>query len=111
MGVNPRSGMQIGSNETIKQAVMAGLGIALLSAHTVIPEISDGRLRIIPVYGFPVMRSWYVVRRQERRFLPAAEALWNSFASSGDRFLPDITDMIRAANRQAPRSRRGRAKG
>lgn len=111
MGVNPRSGMEIGSNETIKQAVMAGLGIALLSAHTVIPEISDGRLRIIPVFGFPVMRDWFVVRRQDRRFLPAAQTLWDSFASSGEGFLPDITDMIRAANRQAPRSHRRRAKG
>ena len=111
MGVNPRSGMEIGSNETIKQAVMAGLGIALLSAHTVMPEISDGRLRIIPVFGFPVMRDWFIVRRQQKRLLPAAAAMWDFFASSGESFLPEITEMIRAANRQAPRARRRRSKG
>ena len=103
--------MEIGSNETIKQAVMAGLGIVLLSAHTVMPEISDGRLRIIPVFGFPVMRDWYVVKREERRFPPAAQAMWDFFAASGGNFLPEITDMIRAANRRAPRSRRGRPSG
>ncbi len=38
-GIEPRIGMEIGSNETIKQAVMAGLGIAFISAHTIAAEI------------------------------------------------------------------------
>ena len=42
--ITPRIGMAIDSNETIKQAVMAGLGIALLSAHTTAAELADGRL-------------------------------------------------------------------
>ncbi len=52
-GIEPRIGMEIGSNETIKQAVMAGLGIAFISAHTIAAEIGDGRLAILDVVGLP----------------------------------------------------------
>ena len=38
--------MEIGSNETIKQAVIAGLGVAFISAHTVATELDDGRLPV-----------------------------------------------------------------
>ena len=44
-------GMELGSNETIKQAVMAGLGIALISAHTIAAEVADGRLVCLDVEG------------------------------------------------------------
>ena len=51
-GIEPRIGMEIGSNETIKQTVMAGLGIAFISAHTIAAEIG-GRLAILDVAGLP----------------------------------------------------------
>jgi hypothetical protein len=44
---SPASAWRYGSNETIKQAVMAGLGIAFISAHTIAAEIDDGRLAIL----------------------------------------------------------------
>nr|WP_294520428.1 LysR family transcriptional regulator [uncultured Rhodopila sp.] len=84
--IGPR--MEIGSNETIKQAVMAGMGIALLSAHTIAAEVADGRLAVLDVEGLPIMRQWFVVRRSERRLLPAAQALWNHLVWSGADFLP-----------------------
>lgn len=80
--------MEIGSNETIKQAVMAGMGVALLSAHTVAAEVADGRLRVLDVVGLPVIRQWFVVRRSEKRLLPAAAALWDHLARDGAAFLP-----------------------
>jgi DNA-binding transcriptional LysR family regulator len=80
--------MEIGSNETIKQAVMAGLGIALLSAHTVGPEVSEKRLVILDVDGLPVIRQWFVVKRKERVLMPASQALWDFLAVSGVDFLP-----------------------
>jgi LysR family transcriptional regulator, low CO2-responsive transcriptional regulator len=80
--------MEIGSNETIKQAVMAGMGIALISAHTIAAEVADGRLAVLDVEGLPVVRQWFVVRRSERRLLPAAQALWNHLLWSGAEFLP-----------------------
>jgi LysR family transcriptional regulator for metE and metH len=89
-GTTPRIGMAIASNETIKQAVMAGLGIALLSAHTVAVELDDGRLTMLDVVGLPIMRQWFVVRRSERRMMPAASMLWDFFASEGGGFLPTL---------------------
>jgi DNA-binding transcriptional LysR family regulator len=74
-GVITRLGMEISSNETIKQAVMAGLGIAFISGHTVGHEIADGRLVTLDVVGLPVVRQWYAVHLLDRTLLPAAQAL------------------------------------
>lgn len=87
--VHPRIGMEIGSNETIKQAVIAGIGVALISAHTVCAELKEGRLVELPVSGLPVIRKWYVVRRAERTLLPAAQALWDFLGKRGATFLPE----------------------
>lgn len=80
--------VEIGSNETNKQAVMAGMGVALLSAHTIAAEVSNGRLTVLDVEGLPVVRQWFVVRRSEKRLLPAAQALWDHLARSGAGILP-----------------------
>lgn len=49
------------SNETIKQAVIAGLGIGFLSLHTVYDELAAGRLVLLRGSGLPVMRHWYLI--------------------------------------------------
>ncbi len=86
--VNPSIGMEIGSNETIKQAVIAGLGVAFISAHTVAAEIADGRLIALNVKGLPLQRQWFVVRRADKRLMPASEAMWQFLVAEGKRFLP-----------------------
>lgn len=73
-GVAPRIEMEIASNETIKQAVAAGFGVGFLSFHAVQQELALGRLAIVKVKGFPVMRQWFVVRRKGRRLPRIAEA-------------------------------------
>ncbi|AXS41975.1 LysR family transcriptional regulator [Breoghania sp. L-A4] len=85
----PTFGMQIGSNETIKQAVMAGLGIALISAHTVANELESGRLVVLDVEGLPVIRQWFVVKRADRKLLPAAGGFRDFMVEKGGSFLPD----------------------
>ena len=87
-GLTPSVGMEIGSNETIKQAVIAGLGIAFISAHTVAVEIADGRLAELQVEGLPMVRKWYAVRLREKAVLPAAEAMWQFLAAEIRNFLP-----------------------
>jgi DNA-binding transcriptional LysR family regulator len=62
--------MTTSSNETIKQAVMAGMGIALISRHTVVLERSLGLVRTLPVAGFPLMRAWFVAHRRAMPLLP-----------------------------------------
>lgn len=93
-----RSAVELGSNETIKQAVMAGMGIALLSAHTVAAEVNDGRIAVLDVEGLPIVRQWFVVRRQDARVLPAAQALWQHFLKEGGRFLPALAPRFRAGS-------------
>jgi DNA-binding transcriptional LysR family regulator len=88
--IKPRIGMEIGSNETIKQAVIAGLGIAFISAHTIASEVEDGRLAILDVVGLPEVRHWFVVRPATKRLMPAASALRDFLVAEGRRFLPDV---------------------
>src|SRR6185295_14038078 len=88
--VAPRIGMEMASNETIKQAVMAGLGIAFLSAHTVSAELADGRLALLDIAGLPVVRQWFIVRLARRRLLPAAQALRQFLIDEGEKFLPPM---------------------
>ena len=66
--------MEIASNETIKQAVMAGIGISFISRHTVGFELQSGRLAAVEVLGLPVLRHWYVVHLVAKRLSPAAAA-------------------------------------
>jgi len=66
--------MEIRSTETIKQAVMAGMGISFLSAHTVSRELQSGSLVVLDVQGFPLMLNWYVVHRRTKRLPPVAQA-------------------------------------
>src|SRR5208283_2218118 len=82
-------GMELGSNETIKQAVMAGLGIALISAHTIAAEVESGRLVCLNVDGLPIVRQWYVINRTDRALSPAARAFRDFATAEGGRFLPD----------------------
>jgi len=84
----PGSALEFGSNETIKQAVMVGMGIALISAHTVAAELKEKRLVALDVKGLPINRKWFVVKHANKRFLPSAQALWNFIARNGKHYLP-----------------------
>ena len=79
--------MEIGSNETIKQAVTAGMGIAFLSAHAVALELQMGRLITLDVRGFPHMESWYVVHRRGKRLPPVAGAFKEFLRTNGSAVL------------------------
>ena len=62
------------SNETIKQAVMAGMGVSFLSRHTIGLELESGKLVVLDVRGLPVMRRWFVVHLAAKRLSPTAQA-------------------------------------
>jgi LysR family transcriptional regulator for metE and metH len=94
---DPIVGMEIGSNETIKQAVIAGLGIAFISAHTVAVEIADGRLTTLDVAGLPMMRQWFVVRVSEKAVMPAGQAMWAFLRSEGQHYLPQAAPGLKNA--------------
>lgn len=68
--------MALGSNEAIKHAVRAGLGLAVLSRHTLARDPASEGLAVLPVAGFPVRRQWQLVWRQDRALsLPARTLL------------------------------------
>lgn len=60
-GLRPNVRMELGSNEAIKHAVVGGLGLSVLSIHTLSLEGADGPVAILDVEGFPILRNWYLV--------------------------------------------------
>lgn len=73
--LNPARIMEMASNETIKQAVIANMGLAFLSLHTAGLEIETGQLVVLDVVGLPLLRRWHIVNLQSKPLSPAAEAL------------------------------------
>ncbi|MBL8503508.1 MAG: LysR family transcriptional regulator [Rhodocyclaceae bacterium] len=73
-GVLPQRAVEMTSNETIKQAVMAGMGISFISERTIALELATGHIVRLSVAGTPLQRHWFVVHRAEKRLLPVAEA-------------------------------------
>jgi len=94
-----RRELELTSNETIKQSVMAGLGLAFISAHTIVAEVQAGRMAVLDVAGLPVMRTWYVVRHSRKPLGPAAAALHRFLTRHGHEYLPPLVvpDCLRGA--------------
>ncbi len=82
--------VEMGTNETIKQAVMAGLGIAIISGHTCHAELHEGRLASLQVIGLPLVRQWFLIHRPEKSLSKAA-ALFKAFVlDSKDQLFPRL---------------------
>ncbi len=73
-GLTLRAAMEMNKNEAVKQAVEAGLGLAVVSRHTVVIELAARRLCTLDVEGFPIRRQWHLVSRQNKRYSAAAQA-------------------------------------
>lgn len=87
--VTPRLAMEMPSNESIKQAVMAGMGLSFLSLHTIGLEVRSGLLAIVPVEGTPIVRTWNVVHLAGKTLSPAAEALRYFILEHGEAHLAE----------------------
>ncbi len=73
-GLRPNGRMELGSNEAIKHAIVAGLGISVLSLHSLTLEGNQGPVAILNVEGFPIMRSWFLVHPKSKELSLAAQA-------------------------------------
>ncbi len=73
-GIRVKTGMELGSNEAVKQSVQAHLGLGLLSQDTLAMELKLRQLKILDVEGFPIMRHWYIVHRRGKRLSSVAQA-------------------------------------
>ena len=76
----------MGTNETIKQAVMVGLGLAVISAHTCFTELQEGKLATLRLAGLPLIRQWRLIHRADRP--PTAAA--TSFKTFHDQEQPSL---------------------
>lgn len=96
-----KPGIQLSSNETIKQSVEAGLGLAVVSAHTVELELKANRLVELDVEYFPIMRKWYVAYRRGKQLSTTAKVFLEFVLKEGgvnsepprDQAAPDQTQV------------------
>jgi len=84
-GLALRAAMEMNKNEAIKQAVEAGLGLGVVSRHTVTLELAARRLATLDVEGFPIRRQWHLVHRQNKHFSLAASAFARFVLTQSDR--------------------------
>ncbi len=98
--------MEVHSTEAIKQAVIAGMGISFLSAHTIGMEMRLGSLAVLDVQGFPLMLEWYVVHRENKRLPPVAIAFRQFLRDEGAALIERITEVRLPAPSRARRRAR-----
>ncbi|WP_049871037.1 LysR family transcriptional regulator [Sideroxydans lithotrophicus] len=93
-GLKLKVRMELGSNEAIKQAVVGGLGIAVLSAHTLALDRDSQELAILDVQGFPIQRHWYLAHPKEKQLSVVAlaflEFLHKESKLVGEKYLQGI---------------------
>jgi len=85
---------EMDSNETIKQSVMAGIGIAVISAHTCLSELGERRLVALPVEGFPIVRQWQLINRSDCEISPAAQVFKKFVLERREALFPVATSVF-----------------
>jgi len=111
--------MEISSTETIKQAVVAGMGIAFLSAHTISLDLLAGNLVVLDVQDFPAMLNWYLVHNRTKRLPPVAAAFKEFLLREGASLIERLvhfelsgsSPQSRSAQAGPPRARKRVARG
>jgi DNA-binding transcriptional LysR family regulator len=93
-----RAAMEVSSNETIKQAVMAGMGLSFISSHTIGLEVGTGKLAILDVVGLPIVRDWYVIHLREKILSPIASAFRAYLLENGARVILDTVGDVSAGS-------------
>jgi len=83
-----KAAMEMNKNEAIKQAVEAGLGVGVVSLHTVQAELVSGQLCVLDVQGFPIKRQWYLVQREGKRPSSATQAFKKLVLEEARQFNP-----------------------
>ena len=103
--------MEMSRNEAIKHAVMAGLGLGIVSIHTLEMEFKLGRLALLNVEGFPILKDWYVVHREGKRFSAAAQAFKEFVLTEGTKLItvPQPADTGPVKRKRERKRKRGKA--
>ncbi len=102
-GLACRAGCEMSTNEALKQAVRAGLGVGVVSAQTIELELQAGCLVVLPVEHFPILRRWFVLHRTHKR-LSAAALTFRELLLALDPRPPDEALVPAAARARRPRA-------
>lgn len=94
-GVRLNVNMEMNTNGAIKQGVEEGLGLGIVSIHTLERELEDGRLAVLNVESFPIMRKWYIVHRAGKRLSAVAREFSDFVKNESPQFVRN--DIIEAA--------------
>ena len=86
-GIQLKTGIETTSNSAIKHAVEAGLGLGIVSIHTLDLELEAGALVVLDVEGFPILRHWHLVYCQGKRLPPIAKAFQEFLTGEEGRYL------------------------
>lgn len=88
--LNPPVAQEMTSNESIKQAVMAGMGLAFISLHTIALELQTGHLVLLDVKGLPIVRTWYALYPANKLLSPAAEAFQQFMVAEAPAYMESV---------------------
>jgi len=115
-GLRPQVRMDLGSNEAIKHAVIGGLGLAVLSLHTLMLEGAEGAVAILNVKGFPIIRQWFIVypRGKElslvaRTFLEYAIASEDMINERMESLWPGMKQFLQSPKKAAGKKKKKKA--
>jgi DNA-binding transcriptional LysR family regulator len=88
--------IELTSNEAVKQAVLAGLGISIMPMIGIHQELDSGKLSIIPVEGLPIRTEWQLVWLRKKELSPVMKAYFDYLATEKDRLHQSIlSDYVR----------------
>ena len=112
-GLQPKVRMELGSNEAIKHAIVGGLGLSVLSLHTLTLEGSDGPVAILDVEGFPIIRHWYIVHPKGKELSLVAKTFLDFAVENEPRIRermqvmwPALKHLLKSAKKTAPRKKK-----
>ena len=104
--IDPVFAMEMRSNESLKQAVIAGMGLAFISLHTTALEVATGLLKVLDVPGLPLVRRWQLVHMRSKLLSPPAEALRYYVLAEGEALLARLfPGLVHADHERAAGSR------
>ncbi|MEJ2399230.1 MAG: LysR family transcriptional regulator [Gammaproteobacteria bacterium] len=105
-GLRPRVRMELGSNEAIKHAIVGGLGVSILSLHSLTLEGSDGPVAVLDVDGFPILRNWFMVHPKGKDLSLVAKAFLDYAIESEPRIREHLVEvwpgLIEASEHSTP---------
>lgn len=102
--------MELGSSEAIKQAVMANLGISVLSLHNARLELAAGLIAILDVQGFPLKRTWYAVHIKSKKLPLVVKTFLDFILLESNRVLDEWAKTLATAHPQPVKTNAGKRK-